>query len=100
MTGADLELVRLLVDAAFAAQLELEVLDRIRHVRGLAVDGSVGQCAVQHLAGWSDKWLATAILLIAGLLADEQDASALAASPEHGLRGVLPEGASAAMGCL
>src|SRR6185295_17413621 len=64
MAGADLQLARLLVDATFAARLELEVLDRIRHVRRLAVDRRVGQRAVQELAGWPYERLARPVLLV------------------------------------
>jgi len=100
MTRADLQLVRLLVDPPLAAQLELEVLDRVRDIRRLAVDGCIGQSTVEELAGRSDERLAGAIFLVAGLLADQQDAGPLATHPEHGLRCVFPERASAAMGCL
>src|SRR6185369_14108188 len=54
MARADLQLVRLLVDPPLAAQLELEVLDRVRDIRRLAVDGCIGQSAVEELAGRSD----------------------------------------------
>jgi hypothetical protein len=90
MTRADLQLIRLLVNAPLAAQLELEVLDRIRHVRGLAIDGGIRECAVEELAGRSDEWLAHAIFLVAGLLAYEQDTGTLATHPEDGLRRVPP----------
>lgn len=65
MTGADLQLARLLVNAPFAARLEFEVFDGIRHVRRLAVDRGIRQRAVLELAGWPDERLAGAVFLVA-----------------------------------
>ena len=74
MTRLDLELVRLLVDAALAARLSLEVFDGVRNVGGLAIDGRVGQCAVEEFSGGADERLAGAVFLVTRLLADEHDA--------------------------
>src|SRR5262245_5580088 len=90
-TGADFELHWFLVDASLAAQLELEVLDRVRHVRGGAIDPGFGERAIQQQARRTDERLTFAVLPISGLLSDQDDARAGGAGAEHRLRGVLPQ---------
>src|SRR5687768_15900853 len=62
---------RFFMNAPLSALLELEMLDRIRHVHLRAVDARLLQRAVEQLAGGSDEWMSLLVLLIAGLLADE-----------------------------
>jgi len=73
--GGDLRSVRLLVDAPLPARLPLEVLDDVRDVGQLAVDPRLLECLVEQPAGGADERLASQVLLIAGLLADEHDLS-------------------------
>jgi hypothetical protein len=51
---------------------------------------------VQHLARRPDEGLARQILLVAGLLADENDSRIVRPLAEHGLRCLAPERAALA----
>ena len=62
----------------------------------MPVDAGLVEDLVEHLAGRPDERLAGNILLVAGLLADEDDLRILRPFAEHGLRGVAPERAAAA----
>src|SRR5437660_5628205 len=59
--GGDLGGVRLLVDAAFAARLPLEMLDDVRDVDGLAVDARFGEGLVEERAARTDEWMTARI---------------------------------------
>ncbi|VXC70677.1 hypothetical protein SPHINGO8AM_190046 [Sphingomonas sp. 8AM] len=97
-TRLDLARVRLGVDAALAARLKLEVLDRVGDIGLLAGNPGRGEGAVEHLTGRSDERMAGEILLIAGLLTDEHHRRRHRAFAEHGLRRVLVEVAARARG--
>ena len=56
-----------------SGRVELEVLDRVGDVHPVPVDAHGNQCLVEQLARGSDEWQARAVLLVAGLLADEHD---------------------------
>src|SRR6059058_3746512 len=71
--GRDLRPVRLLVDASLAARLPLEVLDDVGDVDLAPVDASVLERLVEELSGRPDERLALQVLLVARLLADEDD---------------------------
>jgi hypothetical protein len=85
------------VDAALAALLELEMLDRVGDVDAGAVDPRVAQRAVERLAGGADERLAGEILLVAGLLADRDHRGVERAFAEYGLRRVAVERAAGAI---
>ena len=85
VAGVDLADARLLVDAPLAARLEFEVLDRIGDIGALAVDAGIGQRPVEHRAGRPDEGLAREILLVARLLADEDEVGGRQALAEHRL---------------
>ena len=59
------------MDATLAAWLVLEVLHGIGDVDRVARDASAFKCAVEHLAGRSDKGTPGQVLLVARLLADK-----------------------------
>src|SRR5688500_3963334 len=89
--GGHLGPVRLLVDAPLAARLPLEVLDDVGDVRKSPVDLRLVEGPVEQLAGGTHERAALAILIVAGLLADEHDLGLLGAFAEDGLRPGLPE---------
>ncbi len=72
----DLACRRLLVDAALAALLELEVLDGVGDVDAVPIDAGVRHRPLQELAGGSHEWPALPVFLVARLLADEGDRGA------------------------
>lgn len=74
----------------------VEVLHRVGEVQRGAIDPQFRQCAVQHLAGRSCKWLPTQIFGVTGLLSDQHHPRIGRPLPEHGLRGLLPQRALAA----
>ena len=94
--GLDLAGVGLGVDAALAALLELEMLDRVGDVGRAAVDPGLAERAVEQLAGRADERAAGEILLVARLLADEQDPGVERAFAEHGLGRAFVEVAAGA----
>jgi hypothetical protein len=75
----------------------LEVLHRIGDVDGFAFDTRRLERLIEHSAGGAHERLAGDVLLIAGLLADEDHLRRPAAIAEHGLRRVLPQVARPAM---
>ena len=85
------EALGLLVDAALAARLPLEVLHHIGDVDGRAIDPSFGERLVEQLPGRADERMTGQVFLIAGLLADEHQPRARRALAEHRLRAELVE---------
>jgi len=71
----DLAHRRFLVDASLAALLELEMLDGVGDIDTIPVDARFRQSPIKELAGWSDKWPALPVLLIARLLTHEGNRS-------------------------
>src|SRR2546427_10786776 len=96
--GRELAQTRRLVDAALAALDELEVLDRVRDIEPLPVQPHLDQRAVEYLARRADERRALQILLIAGLLADEDDAGIGCGPAAHRLGRGAVEGAAPAAG--
>src|SRR5205085_3549452 len=94
--GGDLRPVRLLVDAALAARLPLEVLDDVGDVDLAPIDARVVERLVEKLPGRPDERLALQVLLVAGLLADEDDVRLRGALAEDGLCPGLVERAGGA----
>jgi hypothetical protein len=70
----DLLGVRALVDSALAARAVLEVLDDVRDVGVVALDPGFGERPVEQRSRRPDEWPALAVLAIARLLADEEQA--------------------------
>jgi len=70
-TGNNLAAVRAGVQSPLSARLELEVLDRVGHVSGAAIDTRIAERAVEQLSRRPDKGLPGQILLIARLFANE-----------------------------
>ena len=89
----DLAGVRLLVDAPLSLRggLPLEMLDRIRDIDGGAVDAGVGEAFVEDPSGRPDERMALLVLLIAGLLADEDHLGGPLPLPEHALGRAGPQ---------
>jgi hypothetical protein len=79
------------VQAPLAALDELEVLDGVRDVHVGAREPRLRQGRVEQRARWPDERVTLKILLVAGLLAHEQDARARWTLAEHGLRRVQVE---------
>src|SRR5213080_4654943 len=86
------------MDTALAAGLPLEVLHRVRQVRGRAIELGLSESFVQQPPGRAHERLPCLVLLVAGLLSDEHYRSGLRALPEDGLGAELPEGAALAEG--
>src|SRR5205807_3529454 len=82
---------RLLVNAAFAAGLPLEVLDDVRHVDLRAVDAGFPEGPVEQAAGGSDERMPFQIFGVAGLFTDEHHRRALFSLDVDGLRPAFPE---------
>src|SRR5947208_12471059 len=81
--------VRALVQTPLAAHLMLEVLHRVGHEDLAARDSRILERLVENAAGGADERLAAQVFLVAGLLADQHDARALASFTRHRLGGVL-----------
>ena len=96
-TGSNFDAVGFIVDPAPAAGAPLEVLDGIRDVHRVPVDARGGESGIQHVAGRPHERLAGQILAIAGLLAYEHQLCVGRAFAEHGLRGIPPQVARAAV---
>jgi hypothetical protein len=79
------------VDPALAARLPFEVLDGVRDVGELPVDPGRVEPLVEDAPGGADERLAGQILLVPGLLPDEEDLGRAPALPEDRLRASLPE---------
>src|SRR3954453_6850376 len=98
-TRRDFARVRFLVNAPFAARLPFEMLHRVRHVDVVAIDLGFLERAIEQLAGWPDERLSGEILLVAWLLAQEQQLRPLRTFAEDGLRSELIEMTSGARLC-
>ena len=68
----------------------------VRHVHHRAIDAGVLERLVEQLSGRPDERLALQVLLVAGLLADEDDVRLRGALAEDGLRPGLVERAGGA----
>jgi hypothetical protein len=76
---------------ALALWLPFKMLDGVRDVHLVARDTGFHKRFVKQLAGWSHKGMPLQILLIAGLLADEDKFCMRGAFSKHGLSGPLVE---------
>ena len=96
--GADLPARGLLVDAALAALLELEVLDGVGDVDLAAVDADGLERLVELAAGRAHEHVAGPVLTVARDLADHHHLRALQALAEDDLRRARVEVAAATPG--
>src|SRR5207248_7188824 len=87
----DLARVRLLVDAALAARLPLEVLDDVGHVDGRSIDARFTERAIEQLARRSDERVPAQVFVVPRLLADEHQLRFLRAFAEDRLRAAAPQ---------
>jgi hypothetical protein len=90
VAGVDLALRRGLVQAALAAQLPLEVLDRVGDIEVRAVHLGGLERAVEQPPGRADEGQALLVLLVAGLLAHQHDSCVRVPRAEHRLGRVRP----------
>jgi hypothetical protein len=72
------------------------VLHRVGHVDARAVEAGLGEGAVEELAGRADEGVAGEVLVVAGLLADEDQLGVGGAFTEDGLGSGLVEGTAGA----
>ena len=87
------------MDALLAAHDEFEMLDRVGDVGRAPVDPGLFERRVEQLTGGADERASGEILLVARLLADEEDAGVERAFAEHRLGGAFVEvAAGAALG--
>ena len=98
LTRADLNRLWFSMDSPFASRYEFEMFDGIGNVNVAALDSGLFERAVQQLAGGAYERLTGAIFVVAGLLADENHPRPHTALSEDGLRRVLVEIATAALG--
>ena len=89
--GGNLGSGRLFVLAPLALRLPLEVLHGVGDVDVAPRNPGFGQGLVQDLARRADEGMAGLVLLIAGLLADEDDRGLERSFSEDGLRGLFIE---------
>jgi len=73
------------------------MLDRVRPVHRRRVDAGALEGLVQQLPGRADEGLARTVLLVAGLLADDDDGTVGRPIAHHGLACILVKRASAAL---
>jgi len=99
-TSAHFADVRRLVQSALRPRVArpLKVLHRVGDVDIVAVDARGVERMIEQTTGGSHKGPALLVLLIAGLLAHDDDARRPRALPEYRLRPHLPEIAAAATG--
>lgn len=98
VTGSDFDRARLSVNAALAANDELEVLDGVSDVDVALRQPGCFHGLVEHLSGWSHKGMPQTILTIPRLFADEHAARPRGAFTKDGLSGGFVEIAAAAAG--
>src|SRR5262249_18811173 len=85
----DLHGVRLRVDPSLAARLPLEVLHDVRDVDLVTRDLGFLECPIEHAPRRPDERVAELVLLITGLLSDEEQRSSDRSLAEDRLRGTL-----------
>jgi hypothetical protein len=83
--------IRFCMQPPLAARRELEVLDGIGDIAAPAVETGLVKTAIEQPAGGTDKGPAGQILLIARLLADQDDLGFAGAFAEDDLRGIPVE---------
>ena len=96
VAGVDLVGTRLLVEAPLAPVLVLEVLHGVGDVEPGAIEPGLLDATPEHAPRRPDERLALAVLLVAGLLADQDDPGRGRPFPEHRLGRGLVEGTALA----
>src|SRR5438105_3370505 len=98
MTGTDLRVVRLLVNAprALFAALPLEVLHGVRHIDVAAVYRRFLEGPIEQPSRRPNEWMSGAVLLISWLLADDHDRRVRRPFAKDRLRTEGPQVATAA----
>src|SRR5947209_17113027 len=89
--GRDLRSAGLLMNAALAARLPLEMLHNVGYVHVFAVNTGFSQSFIQHRACRSHKWPSGKVFFISRLLAYHHHSRAAAAFTEDGLCAQLPQ---------
>lgn len=94
--GGDFATGGLGMDAPHPARLKFEMLDRVRHVRHLAVDSRLFERLVKKFASRPHKWLARSIFLVARGFANEHEGRSRGSLSENDLGCVAMKGAASA----
>jgi hypothetical protein len=94
--GGEFPRRRTLMDPAFAARFELKMLYGVRDIDFVACDSCVIERLVQNPSGRADERRSGEIFLVSGLLPDQHHLSGGGTYPEHRLRGVAIQVATAA----
>ena len=89
--GLDVAHLGCLVDPALAAELESEVLDRVRHVDVGTIHPGLVQCLLEQSAGRSHERDALPVLDVARLLADQHQPGPVVAGREDDLGRRFPQ---------
>ena len=89
-----------LMQPAFAARDELEMLDRVGDVGHRRIQARVGHQRAQQLAGRAHERAALLVFLVPGLFANDHQRRAGRAGAKYNLSGRLPEIAATAVLCL
>ncbi|MNM90582.1 hypothetical protein D3C81_1028480 [compost metagenome] len=97
VAGEDFALCGRLVQATLATWFPLEMLDGVGHIHAVARHARFLHRLLEQRAGRADKRQARQVFLVARLLAYQHDACLCWANAGHGLRGVLPQCAAAAL---
>src|SRR3954451_5307312 len=83
---ADVRQVGLAMDPLLAPRLVVEVLDGVRHIHSVPIDRRAVERPVEDPPGGTDERVPLAVLAVARLFADQQDAGGGGPFSEHGLR--------------
>jgi hypothetical protein len=70
------------------------MLDHIGDIRVHRVDSGRLKALIENATGGTDERLALKVFVVAGLLADQEDAGGTPALSKYGLRGILKESAA------
>ena len=89
----NLDASRFFVDPPFASfrRRPFKVFHHIGHIDFGTGDSGFLQCAIQQLAGRSNKWMPSAVFLVSWLLADQHDPCRRRAFSKNSLGGGLPK---------
>jgi hypothetical protein len=85
------------MNTPFSARRPFEVFNCVRQVHTMRLQASRAKRILEHLTGRADEWLPGAVLLIARLLADQNDRGGLRAGAKHCLCSGLPQVAGSAV---
>lgn len=94
LTGVDLRRGWLLVNAAFAAFLKFEMLDRVRYISSGAINAGLFESLVEDAAGGSHEWPPFQVFVVSWLLAIQNNTRGRGPLAEDRLSGMQVEVAS------